>query len=71
MIVPSYLAFQSGASGDSVLFLRLPEDYYIKHSNELERKVCLFYRSDDFLSNLELAFVDSCMDAVLNMNIKI
>ena len=59
MIVPSYLANNSNASSD-IKFIRLPEKLYSDFANELERKVCLFYRKDEFLSDAEENFISAC-----------
>lgn len=60
MLVPSYLADHTDYHSDKVKFLPLPEKYYKDFSNELERKVCLFYRKDSFLSEAEERFVEVC-----------
>lgn len=60
MLVPSYLADHNDVHRDKVKFLPLPEQYYRDFSNELERKVCLFYRNDAFLSDAEEKFIAVC-----------
>lgn len=60
MLVPSYLADYTDYHSDKVKFLPLPEKYYRDFPNELERKVCLFYRKESFLSKAEERFVEVC-----------
>ena len=60
MLVPSYLADHNDTHTDKVKFLFLPEQYYRDFANELERKVCLFYRNDAFLSDAEEKFIAVC-----------
>ena len=59
MIVPSYLANNSNPF-EGLKFIRLPEKLYSDFANELERKVCLFYRADEFLSEAEENFITAC-----------
>ena len=61
MFAPSYLAAGCRGRGD-VRFIPLPEEYYRKFPNELERSVCLFYKSDAFLSKTEESFISVCRE---------
>lgn len=60
MLAPSYLA--AGNKREDLSFLPLPEQYYQRFSNELERNVCLFYRNDAFLSKAEELFICVCRE---------
>lgn len=61
MIAPSYLV-SGNKQEKNVSFLPLPEQYFQKFSNELERNVCLFYRNDTFLSKAEELFICACKE---------
>lgn len=61
MIAPSYLV-KGHVEDKNLKFIPLPEDVYKKFPNELERRVCLFYRSDAFLSRAEELFISVCKE---------
>lgn len=62
MIVPSYVVGRYREENRKVHFLKLPEHYYKNFPNELNRKVCLFYRPDQYLSLPARNFILACQD---------
>lgn len=63
-IVPSYIVKYSAAEQHKgVVFKNLPEACYQRLAAELEREVCLFYRKEQFLTDVEKTFIDACIKA--------
>ncbi len=60
MLIPSYIAEYGAARRTNVAFKELPEEYRQRFKGELERQVCVFYRSDAFLTLAEQRFIQAC-----------
>lgn len=58
MLIPSYIAESPAAK--ELLFLPLPEDCRKRFAGELQRELCVFYRSCSFLTEAELCFIQIC-----------
>ena len=60
MIAPSYVADYGTLRRENILCKELPEEYRRRFKGELERQVCVFYRSDAFLTPAEKHFIQAC-----------
>lgn len=66
MIVPSYIAeYSHPGQNDGVFFKELPNEVRSHLGAELERKVCIFYRKEQFLANAEKTFIEACKIAAV------
>lgn len=71
MLVPSYMAKNDGADDkinflDAVRFLPLDLAAYPTLAVETNRKVCLFYRKEQFLSKSEKSFIRCAVEATMS-----
>ena len=68
-IVPSYVSqYGTGEQNENIRFLRLPVDKYPKWENAYRRKVCLFYRREQFLTQAERQFITCVKEEVQTAN---
>ena len=66
MIVPSYISdFGSSYQNESISFIAFSKEEQEAWKVPIERKVCLFYRKEQFLSASEKDFID-CVKSVIN-----
>lgn len=71
MIVPSYIAqYGSEEQKNQLEFLELPTEAYQKQPTTFKRKVCLFYRKSQVLSQAEKDFIFCVKEKVLAENQK-
>lgn len=60
-LVPSYIVENSDECRyTNVMFMQLPEEYYRRSGLKNERKICIFYRHDQFLTSAETLFIEAC-----------
>lgn len=60
-LAPSYIVENGGEQKyANVAFMELPEESYRRSGLENHRKVCIFYRHDQFLTRAEKLFIEAC-----------
>jgi len=72
MIVPSYIVEYGNDNQNEVVFFKeLPNEVGKQIGAELERKVCIFYRKEQFLTSAEKAFIEACKIATAGEGAKV
>lgn len=65
MLVPSYVAqYGTDEQNRDLCFLRLPFERYPSWETDYRRRVCLFYRKEQFLAKAERRFIESVEQVV-------
>ena len=72
MIVPSYIVEYGNDNQNEVVFFKeLPNEVGKQIGSELERKVCIFYRKEQFLTSAEKDFIEACKIATAGEGAKV
>lgn len=71
MLVPSYVSeYGTEEQTNDICFLRLYTDKCSEYKNSYKRKVCLFYRKEQFLTQTEKDFI-MCIESKIHKNDKL